>query len=249
MSAPRATADDFLTISPRIRVMPIIHGSGDFAIQVREELLSRPYDCLAVPLPPSFQEQVESAIEELPRISVVVQLDAESTDSAPTESESGFSYVPIDPCQGVIAALRTARGERMGREFIDMETPRFVPVTGSFPDPYALKRVKPDQFAAAVLAAVPPPLPGQNTERVRWMAARLREIEATHHLTLLVCSIIDWPWIRDAYRRSLEPSVPEPFFTPVLTYAVDPRTLIFVLGELPYITNLYERGRSELTPD
>ena len=35
-----ATADDFLTISPRIRVMPIIHGSGDFAIQVREELLA-----------------------------------------------------------------------------------------------------------------------------------------------------------------------------------------------------------------
>jgi hypothetical protein len=45
MSTPAATADDFLAISPRIRVMPIIHGSGDFAIQVREELLSRPYDC------------------------------------------------------------------------------------------------------------------------------------------------------------------------------------------------------------
>ena len=30
---------------------------------------------------------------------------------------------------------------------------------------------------------------------------------------------------------------------------VDRRTLIFVLGELPYITGLYERGRRELTPD
>ena len=45
----------------------------------------------------------------------------------------GFSYVPIDPCQGVIAALRTARGERIAREFIDLETPRFVAVTGSLP--------------------------------------------------------------------------------------------------------------------
>ena len=108
MSTPRATADDFLTISPRIRVLPIIHGSGDFAIRVREELLSRPYDCVAVPLPPSFQEDVEACIDRLPTISVVVQPDVDREDGEP-----GFSYVPIDPCQGVIAALRTAMGERI----------------------------------------------------------------------------------------------------------------------------------------
>jgi hypothetical protein len=248
MSAPRATADLFLTISPRIRVLPIIHGSGDFAIQVREELLGRPYDCVAVPLPPSFQEQVEEATLRLPRISVVVQVDAETADGE-SNTGGGFSYVPIDPCQGVIAALRAARGERIAREFIDMETPRFEPVTHAFPDPYALKRVKPERFAAAVLPAVPPPLPGQNANRVRWMAARLRELETRYRSILLVCSILDWPWIRDAYQRSLPPSEPDSFFTPILTFAVDPRTLIFVLGELPYITNLYERGRRELTPD
>ncbi len=143
MSTPRASSDDFLTISPRIRVLPIIHGSGDFAVQVREELLSRPYDCVAVPLPPSFQEEVEAAVDRLPAISVVVQVDAESDDDDETEGEPGFSYVPIDPCQGVIAALRTARGERIAREFIDLETPRFVSVTGTFPDPYALKRGQP----------------------------------------------------------------------------------------------------------
>src|SRR5437763_3261205 len=127
MSSPRATADDFLTISPRIRVLPIIHGSGDFAIQVREELLRRPYDCLAVPLPPSFQDDVEAAVERLPAVSVVVQRDADSdSDSDSDDHATGFSYVPIDPCQGVIAAIRTAIGERIAREFVDMETPRFV---------------------------------------------------------------------------------------------------------------------------
>ena len=80
MSTRRVTSDDFLTIGPRIRVMPIIHGSGDFAIQVREELLSRPYDCVAVPLPPSFQDEVEAAVERLPDVSVVVQVDAEADD-------------------------------------------------------------------------------------------------------------------------------------------------------------------------
>jgi hypothetical protein len=250
MSNAPATADDFLTISPRIRVMPVIHGSGDFAIEVREELLKRPYDCVAVPLPPSFQEHVETAIEWLPRISIVVQVDAETgEDEIESESEAGFSYVPIDPCQGVVAALRTARGERIAREFIDLETPRFVQVTGAFPDPYALKRVSTERFAAALLAAVPAPLPGQNTDRIAWMAHRLRALEKRYQLILFVCSILDWPWIRDAFQRSLPPPEPESFFSPIVTCAVDPSTLIFVLGELPYITRMYELGRRELTPD
>ena len=83
------------------------------------------------------------------------------------DDEPGFSYVPIDPCQGVIAALRVALGERMARAFIDLETPRFEAHAASFPDPYALKRVSPEGFAAAVLPAIPPPAPGQHAERDR----------------------------------------------------------------------------------
>src|ERR1700679_984151 len=98
------TAADFLRVSPRARVLPIVHGSGDFAIRVRDELLSQPCDCLAVPLPPSFQDAVEEAVRQLPRVSAVVQRDADG---------DGCSYVPIDPCQGVIAALRLALGERL----------------------------------------------------------------------------------------------------------------------------------------
>jgi hypothetical protein len=242
----RATSDDFLTIGPRIRVLPIIHGSGDFAVQVRDELLSRPYDCVAVPLPPSFQEDVEAAVDRLPSISVVVQRDA---DLGEAKRRPGFSYVPIDPCQGVIAALRTALGERISREFIDLETPRFEPVTGNFPDPYALKRVSPERFAAALLTAAKPPSSSQVRRRIRWMAAQLRRLESQYQLILFVCSILDWPWIRDAFQRRLRPPEQESFFAPVATFSVDPRTLVFVLGELPFITGLYERGRRELLPD
>ena len=240
----RPAADDFLTIGPRIRVMPIIHGSGDFAVRVREELLSRPYDCVAIPLPPSFQDDVEEAIERLPAISIVAQLDADRDDA-----ETGFSFVPIDPCQGVIAALRTARGERIARAFIDMETPRFEAHHAVFPDPYALKRVSPAGFAAAVLPTIPPPRPGQHATRIAWMAARLRELEARHRAILLVCSLLDWPWIRDAYRRRRDAAEPDPFLAPIQTFGVDPATLIFALGELPFVTGLYERGRRELEPD
>ncbi|QEH33562.1 hypothetical protein OJF2_20640 [Aquisphaera giovannonii] len=244
MGSPDSSADGFLSIGPRIRVLPIIHGSGDFAIRVRDELLERPYDCLAVPLPPSFQDEVERAVEALPTPSVVVQPDADGE-----EGEPSYSFVPIDPCQGVIAGLRTALGERIAREFIDLETPSFESIAASFPDPYALKRVSPEKFAAAVLPAIPPPQGAQHRARLAWMGARLREIESRRRLTLLVCSLLDWPWIRDAYRSRIAPPEPEPFFAPIRTHRVDSRSLLFLLGELPFITGLYERGRRELTAD
>ena len=125
--------------------------------------------------------------------------------------------MPIDPCQGVIAALRTARGERIAREFIDLETPRFVAVTGSFPDPYALKRVSPRLFSAALLYAIPRPIPGQSVDRINWMASRLRELESHYKSILLVCSILDWPWIREAYQIGNPPPEQESFFAPILT--------------------------------
>ena len=239
-----ASSADFLRLSDRIRLLPIVHGSGDFAVRVRAEMLERTPDCLAVPLPPSFQEPVEAAVSRLPAISAVLQPDA----AGPTEGE-GFSYVPIDPCQGVIAAIRMALGEHLPIEFIDLETPYFEATTAVYPDPYALKKVSPAGFAAAVLTVVPPPFEGQHTRRVRWMARRLRILESRYEDILFVCSLLDWPWVRQAYQQRLDADEPESFFAPIETHPVSARTLAFFLGELPFLTSLYERGRIELTDD
>ena len=59
------------------------------------------------------------------------------------------------PARAWSRRLRTAIGERIAREFIDLETPRFEAVTGVFPDPYALKRVTSRAFRAAAPAGDP----------------------------------------------------------------------------------------------
>ena len=64
---------DFLRISPQTLVLPVVHGSGDFAVEVRRIMLSHKFDCLAVPLPRSFQTDVERAISHLPNITLVLQ--------------------------------------------------------------------------------------------------------------------------------------------------------------------------------
>lgn len=251
-----------LQFSDRITCLPIIHGSGDFAIEVRRMMLAQPFDCLAVPLPPSFQSDVEQAIEFLPNISFVLQHESPkfdvsewTGDTADHEAESRdtalrtASYVPIDPCQGVIAGLRIAIAERKTRAFIDLETSVFESYYASLPDPYALKHVSPEKFATALLPSIPRVLEGQAQDRVIHMASRLRQLERRHRNVLFICSLMDWPWIREAYIDKTKSDADDDDVETTDIYSIDPQTLLFGLGELPFITGLYERARAELGDD
>src|SRR5207248_5259225 len=126
-----------LQLGPRITCVPVIHGSGDFAVAARRVMLENAFDCLAVPLPPSFQADVERGIDMLPSPTIVTQpeqpgfqtdwspdagADEEDSnlDDLESDEEPTHSYVPIDPCQPVIAALRAAASEHIPRAFIDL---------------------------------------------------------------------------------------------------------------------------------
>ncbi|MEE9275263.1 MAG: hypothetical protein V3V62_08140, partial [bacterium] len=337
----REEAPEALRFSPRVTAVPVVHGSGDFAQEVRDLILRHEPDCLAVPLPPSFQEEVEAGVEDLPLVSMAAaeepgfglewrqgeedapepygeedfpagedlsedfgeeggEFDAREEAAGRHPPLPAYNYVPIDPCQPVIAALRTAQGERIPRAFVDMELHRFQPEEGVYPDPYALKKVPLEAFAAALLTAAPRPPEGSQREvRIRWMAHRLRKLEEEYGRILFVCAALDWPWIRQAFREKLpvldpdslldSPSFKEAFgpgfpplermeeeekegeeekereemrgreeiplpdsfarYLPPRRYTVSEETLAFILGEIPYITYLYEKRREELRGD
>ncbi len=227
------------------------------------------YDCLAVALPPSFQSATEEAILQLPTPSIVVQRDlqyltptdfspsnefsedddAQSFNSSDEDRELGVSYVPVDPCQGVIAAIRTAMGDRIPRHFIDMETSRFEPHSRVMPDAFALKKMSLEKYAAAVLPFIEPGEGAQWKTRIEHMAWQLRELSIDYKKILFVTSVLDWPWIRAAFNdKELVCPDSEPT-QETERYQVTADTLYFLLGELPFITNLYERAREELSDD
>lgn len=234
----------FLSLSKKIEILPIIYGSGDFARVVRHKILSSSFDCLAVSLPPSFQEKVEKGIKLLPAVTI-----AALEEDAKGELDV-FSFVPIDPCQGLIAGIRVAIEEGIDRAYIDRDVSNLETQKGHFPDPYALKNVSLEKFSLSLLPAIPPPqTESQQEKRVRWMAYQLHNLELQYERILFICSILDWPWVKDAYNRRLPFSVPENIYQSPDLYDVDEKTLFFVLGELPYITYLYEKKREELLSD
>ncbi len=263
--------DPLLKIGPHVTALPIVHGSGDFAWEVRRLMLNHAFDCVAVPLPASFQSAVETAVVQLPTPSVVVQRDLvdfdtgwqpadsfssefgedseEEIDFDDSDQEQGVSFVPIDPCQPVIAALRTAIGDHLPRRFIDLETSRYQPYSRVLPDAYALKKLPIERFAAAVLPHIEPAHHSQWQGRIRYMAWQLRELSVDFKNILFVCSILDWPWIRQAFHDRKLASPESENVSAVEHYQVHPNSLYFMLGELPFITGLYETARSELEDD
>jgi hypothetical protein len=181
--------------------------------------------------------------------------DDERDLDADDESWDTLSYVPIDPCQPVIAGIRAAMGEHIERVYIDLETENFSPNSACMPDPYALHTVSPERFAAAMLPCIPMPADQQLKDRILHMAIRLRELEKKHERVLLICSVLHWPWIRQAYTdlETTSPGIYKPQHEtpdyPPQIYSVDERNLLFLFGELPFITGLYERARAELFED
>ncbi len=256
---------ELLEIGPRVTALPIVHGSGDFAWEVRRLMMKHSFDCVAVPIPQSFQTPVESAILQLPVPSVVVQKDMasfstgwqptddsgddEPDDSFEEQTKLGASYVPIDPCQPVIAAIRTAMGDRIPRRYVDLETSRYSPNTRLLPDAYALKQLPVERFAAAVIPHVSASPDPQWSKRIRFMAWQLRELSVDFEKILFVTSVMDFPWIRQAFLdRELKCPDHEPV-NDAEKFQVKNDTLWFLLGELPFITGLYEQVRSELGDD
>ena len=245
-----------LKIGPNVTALPVVHGSADFAWEVRRLMSQERFDCLAVPLPGSFQAPVQQAILDLPTPSLVVQRTQSGfqewtpeSDGRDEDDDSEVSYVPVDPCQPVIAALRTAMGERIPCRFIDMETNRFEVHSELLPDAYALKKVSVKAYAAAMVPHLTAPESDQWHQRVQAMAWRLRELSVDFKNILFVTSVLEWPWIRKAFLSdALVAPVHEETAEPE-RYQLAPSTYYFALGELPFITSLYERARNELEPD
>ncbi len=262
---------EVLEIGPHVTALPVVHGSGDFAWEVRRLMMKHDYDCLAVALPSSFQPSVEAAILDLPTPGVVIQrsetllsppdftphseFDTQPEDALEdffnetNDDERAASYVPIDPCQPVIAALRTAMGDRKPRHFIDLETGRYLPHARSMPDAFALKKLSLERYASAVLPFITAGKSKQWKQRVKYMAWQLRQLSIDYKRILFVTSVLDWPWVRESFfDRALVCPEHEPV-DDAGRFQVTPETLYFLLGELPFITNLYERAREELGDD
>ncbi|MBI1785137.1 hypothetical protein HYR69_08330, partial [Candidatus Sumerlaeota bacterium] len=94
-----------------IQFVPSIHQRMAFADEVRRGVESSRPDCIAVELPPSLKSRIARGVMRLPQISTVCWPNAEGSGR--------MFYIPIDPCDSMIEAVRLGIEREIEIEFID----------------------------------------------------------------------------------------------------------------------------------
>jgi hypothetical protein len=267
-----------------LEVLPLIHGRLAFAVAARERLLAKRYAALAVELPASLKSRVMEGIARLPRIHAVVYRDwtapafgsgepwspererreqREESDDLAATAESRAWYVPIDPCDAIVEALRVAERDRLPVHFVDAEVEAFAGRRFVMPDPHALLTLGVDAYFEAALPAIRrehPPTP-EDRLRERHMAARLSELARAAEASprrgssdvLFLCGMAHWERIRQhleagdgAIHRG---GVGGPDADDVALVPVHPASLFHLLGEIPFVAWAWERHRSSIALD
>ena len=96
-------ADDFFSSLQRgnLRYFPVVPGKVEFAAAVRRELRKSRPQIVALELPVTLEKAYRKAVDRLPAMSVIFYSDPGQEDIA--------VYVPVEPADPFIEAIRTAR--------------------------------------------------------------------------------------------------------------------------------------------
>jgi hypothetical protein len=124
-----------------IRFVPILHNRLEFALEVHRRVLEFQPEAVAVELPPTLKESVQTAVKRLPFLSVVLY----------QEKSGNHIYLPIEPVDGIIEAIRLGMGKNLPVFFIDRDTEGYPQRPDPEPDSYAVSRIGYEAYCRAYL--------------------------------------------------------------------------------------------------
>lgn len=120
-----------IELAPGVRCLPVIHGSLEFTVKVREAFLANPPAMLAVELPENFSRHVEDALPHADSIPIITMRLKEN------QKELHFLMEPLEP---IVEAIRSASEFAIPCSCIDLYNTRLLTwLPESFPDTYALQ--------------------------------------------------------------------------------------------------------------
>lgn len=227
-----------MKLDASIEVFPILHGKAEFSRMLRSICLSGKFDCITVDLPELFEPFLTEAIEALPIIQTIVARD---------QATEELFYLPIDPCDAAIEAIRQSFQYHI--PFFTTGYPSCVTESPlpELPDEYALTALGNDAYQTlclkSIAAATTTPT---ETLHARYSAHRLHALRKQRYRSIL--AVIHLRNIPDLFRsyhneQSHNATFPSPPSYEILTAPINPDHLYFALGELPFITGKYEKER------
>lgn len=232
-----------MKLCPSITVLPYIHAKLAFAQQVRDVCLTDRFDCIAVDLPAVFEEKLFDAVHDMPFISAVI---------ACGWSADPVYYIPVDPCDAAIEAIRQSRQNHVACFCIGSPVLVTPPPLPPLPDEYAVTQLGFDAYMSLCLRTTAAgnqatPHQSDNDVSARFIASRLHGLKAEYKNILALVHLRSITGVTACFGEEKTCNFS---FAPAPDYSmsrdfINPDHLYFALGELPYVTGKYERERYE----
>ena len=229
----------------RFSYLPVVPGRVEFSMEVRRRILAQRPEVVAVELPDTLESAYLDAIQRLPQISIVFYTDPQNRVRAIGSDEDGDQavYVPVEPADPFVEAIRTAQEIGAHVVFIDPDSNERPHLADSYPDSYALTSISLDQYVEAYRV-----YPQERTEELERFAGGIAwKLQGADPLArvLVVISLN----LLDPVLDAMEIPQPEPDRRRregVQLVNAHPESLGEITVEYPFLQERYEMYRVEM---
>ena len=215
---------------------PVIPGRICFALRLRRYLLEHKPAVIAVELPAPLEKHFHRCVDRMPQMSVIVIPDDREDDAA--------TYIPIEPGDPFIEALRTAR--EIGADVVFLDPARQRPRNDmAYPDPFAIEIIGLQRYVDEYRAHAQPRTPELESHAAA-MAWKLQGADPLAATCVVVCLNA-----LDALLDAMEVPQEEPpqgrisLFDHTEVCNLHPDCLAEVTTEAPFYQEQYEALRSD----
>jgi hypothetical protein len=135
----------------RFSYLPVVPGRLEFSIEVRRRILTERPAVVAIELPETLEEAYLEAIQRLPQISVIFYNDpvSRSQRSDLNDESEPAVYVPVEPADPFVEAIRSAQEIGAQVVFADPDANERPHLPDSYPDSYALTSIPLSRYVEA----------------------------------------------------------------------------------------------------
>jgi hypothetical protein len=226
-----------------VEIWPVLHDVLELAVAVRQRLLADPPDAIAVELPETLMKPVMRCVDRLPYLSMVHY----------TTQQGGAVYVPVEPTDAIMEALRFGLERDLPVHLVDRDTETYPLVREGVPDPYAVTLAGYEAYCRAYLelsprAAVPTDqdegaVAAEDALREATMAYHLQALADRYDRVLFVCGLDHAARVRALLEQPLVRPIGRLRRDGALPYALDHEAAREVTGEPPFLMAAYEAWR------
>ncbi len=218
-----------------IRFLPILHNRLEFALEVHRQILEFQPQVIAVELPPTIQEPVLTAVKRLPDLSVILY----------PEKSGRYIYLPIEPVDGIIEAIRLGIEKTLPVFFIDRDTEAYPQRSDPMPDPYAVTQIGYRSYCLAYLKERGQETPSPDDAlRERTMASQALRLNHQYQRILLICGLIHWSGIVHQLDKNPELPLGRQKRSGVIVGYLKESSSREILSEMPFLQRRYEEERA-----